>query len=148
MISPWGINIKQFYSNDLFRDYIFDFRNVMEFYEYDYRNIENYRKRIFDIKADYDEKNRIKIYDILSCEVSVIWTSVGGLKEIVEHGRSGFIFDPEDIGSMTEAAVKILTSEDIRAKMGVEARKRAKLFDSRLIVPQYLKYYKKILNTE
>jgi len=120
----------------------------MEFYEYDYRNIENYRKRIFDIKADYDEKNRIKIYDILSCEVSVIWTSVGGLKEIVEHGRSGFIFDPEDIGSMTEAAVKILTSEDIRAKMGVEARKRAKLFDSRLIVPQYLKYYKKILNTE
>ena len=65
MISPWGINIKQFYSNDLFRDYIFDFRNVMEFYEYDYRNIENYRKRIFDIEADYDEKNRIKIYDIL-----------------------------------------------------------------------------------
>jgi len=86
--------------------------------------------------------------EALSCEVPVIGTSVGGLKEIVEHGRSGFIFNPEDIGSMTEAAVKILTSEDIRAKMGVEARKRAKLFDSRLIVPQYLKYYKKILNTE
>jgi len=70
MISPWGINIKQFYSNDLFRDYIFDFRNVMEFYEYDYRNIENYRKRIFDIEADYDEKSRIKIYDILKEKIA------------------------------------------------------------------------------
>jgi len=82
MISPWGINIKQFYSNDLFRDYIFDFRNVMEFYEYDYRKIENYRKRIFDIEADYDEKNRIKIYDILKNYNKKIGCSKSTLKNI------------------------------------------------------------------
>ncbi|OFW51375.1 MAG: N-acetyl-alpha-D-glucosaminyl L-malate synthase BshA [Actinobacteria bacterium RBG_13_35_12] len=83
--------------------------------------------------------------EALSCEVPVIGTNVGGLKEVVEHGKSGFIINPEDIDSMSEAAIKILGSEETRSKMGAEARKRAKLFDSRLIVPKYLEYYKKIL---
>jgi N-acetyl-alpha-D-glucosaminyl L-malate synthase BshA len=83
--------------------------------------------------------------EALSCEVPVIGTSVGGLKEIVEHGRSGFVFDPEDIDSMTKAAVKILSSDDIRLKMGREARKRSKLFDVNTIVPQYIDYYNTVL---
>lgn len=65
MISQRGINIKRFYSNNLFKDYIFDFKNIMRFYEYDYRNMSDYRKRISDIETYYDEKNRIKICDIL-----------------------------------------------------------------------------------
>ncbi len=84
--------------------------------------------------------------EALSCEVPVIGTSIGGLKEVVEHGKSGFIFDPEDINSMVEAAVRILSCKDTRTEMGHEARKRAKFFDSRLIVPKYLKYYEKFLN--
>ena len=85
--------------------------------------------------------------EALSCEVPVIGTNVGGLKEVIENGKSGFIFNPEDIDSMSEAAIKILCNTDTRVKMGAEARKRAKLFDSKLIVPKYLEYYKKILNS-
>jgi glycosyltransferase involved in cell wall biosynthesis len=84
--------------------------------------------------------------EALSCEVPVIGTNTGGLKEVIENGKSGFIFNPEDIDSMSEAVIRILGSKETRLKMGIEARKRAKLFDSKLIVPQYLKYYKKILN--
>ncbi len=65
MISSEGISIKGFYYNNLFRDYIFNFKNVREFYEYDYRNIKHYRKRVLDIKKGYDKKNRVKIYDVL-----------------------------------------------------------------------------------
>ena len=85
--------------------------------------------------------------EALSCEVPVIGTNVGGLKEVIENGKSGFIFNPEDIDSMSEAAIKILCNTDTRVKMGIEARKRAKFFDSKLIVPRYLKYYEKILNS-
>lgn len=84
--------------------------------------------------------------EALSCEVPVIGTHVGGLKEVVEHGKSGFIFDPEDIDSMTKAAVKILSDNDIRLKMGREARKRSKLFDINVIIPQYIDYYNTVLN--
>lgn len=85
--------------------------------------------------------------EAMSCEVPVIGTSNGGLKEVVEHGKSGFLFDPEDIGSMSEAAIKILSDDKLRARMGLEARKRAKLFDSSIIVPQYIEYYEEILQS-
>jgi bacillithiol biosynthesis cysteine-adding enzyme BshC len=46
-------------------DYIFDFKKISNFYGYDYRDMESYRKRVLDLEADYDEKNRIKICSIL-----------------------------------------------------------------------------------
>lgn len=65
MIASKGIDTGKFYYNNLYRDYIFDFKNLNEFYRHDYRDIESYRKRILDIKKDYDEKKRVKIYKIL-----------------------------------------------------------------------------------
>lgn len=91
MISPRDINIKRFYSNDLYRDYIFNFKNVSEFYKYDYRNIESYRKRIIDVKADYDEKNRIKICDILKDYNSKIGCSKTTLENIEKLKRKGAV---------------------------------------------------------
>ncbi len=84
--------------------------------------------------------------EALSCEVPVIGTNVGGLPEVVEDGVCGFLFNPDAIEKMSEAAIKILEDEEIRYKMGKAARKRAKLFDSKIIIPQYIKYYKDILN--
>lgn len=92
-----------------------------------------------------NESFGLSALEAMSCEVPVIGTSIGGLKEVVEHGKCGFVFDPGDIDSMSEAAIKILSDDDLRAKMGAEARKRAKLFDSKIIVPQYVKYYEKVL---
>lgn len=85
--------------------------------------------------------------EALSCEVPVIGTSIGGLKEVIEHGKCGFIFNPSDIDSMSEAAVRILKNEELKQKMGAEARKRAKAFDSKIIIPRYLEYYKSIIGS-
>jgi len=84
--------------------------------------------------------------EALSCGVPVIGTDIGGLKEVIEQGKSGYTFNPVDIDSISEAAIRILKNEEIRLEMSVEARKRAKFFDSKMIVPQYLKYYEKVLN--
>ena len=65
MIESKGINTEKFYYNDLFRDYIFNFENVCEYYQYDYRNIGGYKKRVSDLKTDYNKENRSKIYNIL-----------------------------------------------------------------------------------
>ena len=65
MIESKGINTEKFYYNDLFRDYIFNFENVCEYYQYDYRNISGYKKRVSDLKTDYNKENRSKIYNIL-----------------------------------------------------------------------------------
>jgi len=84
--------------------------------------------------------------EAMSCGVPVIGTSEGGLKELVEDGKSGFIFEPDDLDSMSEAALKILTDRQFGEKMKFEARERAKLFDAEIIVPGYESLYRKILN--
>ena len=84
--------------------------------------------------------------EALSCSVPVIGTNTGGLPEVVIDGQCGYLCDPNDIKSLANRALKILCSEELSKKMGHEARKRAKLFDSSIIVPQYINYYNEVLN--
>jgi len=83
--------------------------------------------------------------EAMSCEIPVIGTSAGGLKEVVEHGISGYICDPDDIKSMSKAAVAVLANKKNRVKMGLAARARAKKFDSKNIIEKYVDYYKEVL---
>ncbi|MBE3089605.1 MAG: N-acetyl-alpha-D-glucosaminyl L-malate synthase BshA [Actinobacteria bacterium] len=84
--------------------------------------------------------------EALSCSVPVIGTNTGGLSEVVIDGQCGYLCDPNDVKSLANRAIEILCSEELAKKMGKEARKRAKLFDSSIIVPQYINYYNEVLN--
>jgi N-acetyl-alpha-D-glucosaminyl L-malate synthase BshA len=84
--------------------------------------------------------------EALSCSVPVIGTNTGGLSEVVIDGQCGYLCDPNDIKTLANRAIEILSSEELSKKMGREARKRAKLFDSSIIVPQYINYYNEVLN--
>jgi glycosyltransferase involved in cell wall biosynthesis len=83
--------------------------------------------------------------EALSCSVPVIGTKVGGLPEVVEDGKSGFLVNPDDVDDIAVSALKILGDFNQKQKMSEEARKRALLFDSRIIVPKYMDYYNEIL---
>jgi N-acetyl-alpha-D-glucosaminyl L-malate synthase BshA len=84
--------------------------------------------------------------EALSCSVPVIGTKNGGLPEVVQEGVSGHLIDPDDVDAIASAALSILSSKKIIEDMSTNARKRALMFDSNKIVPQYLSYYNEILN--
>lgn len=83
--------------------------------------------------------------EALSCQVPVIGTSIGGLKEVIEGYGCGYVFDPYDVQGMAEAAIRILSVSGLREKMGRAARKRALDFDSNKIVPEYIDFYHQVL---
>ena len=89
----------------------------------------------------------VSALEALSCSVPVIGTNVGGLKEVVKDRGCGYLFDPEDISGMTKAAIDILSNKSKLEKMSQEARKTALMFDSKIIIPKYIDYYKKIKNS-
>ncbi|MHB1253116.1 MAG: N-acetyl-alpha-D-glucosaminyl L-malate synthase BshA [Candidatus Humimicrobiaceae bacterium] len=86
----------------------------------------------------------VSALEALSCSVPVIGTNVGGLKEVVKDGQCGYLFNPEDIEGMSNAALGILSNKSKLEKMAEEARKTALTFDSKVIIPKYIEYYKKI----
>jgi len=89
----------------------------------------------------------VSALEALSCEVPVVGTNVGGLKEFVKNGECGYLYDPNDIESLSDACISILGNPNLMEKMAFEARKTALNFDKKIIIPQYINYYKKIINS-
>lgn len=94
-----------------------------------------------------NESFGVSALEALSCSVPVIGTNVGGLKEVVNNGVCGYLFDPDDIEAMAKASLNILSSSSIMEKMSEQARKTALKFDSKVIIPQYLEYYRRIIKS-
>jgi N-acetyl-alpha-D-glucosaminyl L-malate synthase BshA len=84
--------------------------------------------------------------EAMSCGVPVIGCQAGGLPEVVLHGQTGFLAPVGDVEVMSEYALKILIDDNLRKKMGEQARQRAlEIFDAQLIVPQYEAFYRRTL---
>ncbi|HGE71891.1 TPA: N-acetyl-alpha-D-glucosaminyl L-malate synthase BshA [Candidatus Poribacteria bacterium] len=83
--------------------------------------------------------------EAMSCEVPVIATNVGGLPEVIEHGKTGFLVDVGDIEAMAELAKKLLKDDELHDKMGKSARQTVlERFNQDKIVSMYEDYYKEI----
>lgn len=77
----------------------------------------------------------------------VVATSVGGLREAVEDGRTGFIVPPMDVESLAEKIVAILSNRELQQKMGDHALHLAQTkFSWDTIATKTLELYKSMDN--
>ena len=64
--------------------------------------------------------------EAMACEVVPIATNVGGLPEVIEHGKTGFLADVGDVDTMAKYAIELLSDETKLAADGqTGARQRA-----------------------
>ncbi len=83
-----------------------------------------------------------------ACEVPVIATRIGGIPEVVTDGETGFLSDIGDTEKMSDDVMKLLKDEAMRVEMGAKARESAiSRYSSDLIIPHYITFYEKILQT-
>lgn len=84
--------------------------------------------------------------EAMSSGVPVIASDIGGIPEVIEHGRTGFLAPVGDVDAMSAYAIELLQNEKKHYRFGVEAREQARQrFDYRLIVPQYEQVYENAL---
>jgi glycosyltransferase involved in cell wall biosynthesis len=74
----------------------------------------------------------------------VVATDVGGVPEIVSHGREGLLVEPTD-RAVEEALVSILTDPPSAVRMGAAARVRATMFDWSSTVARTEAAYRSVL---
>ncbi len=83
--------------------------------------------------------------EAMACGVPVISSNAGGLPEVNIHGESGFLSDIGDVNEMSNNALKILESPETHNSFRQNAKRIAKNFETKSIVPLYEEVYKKAL---
>ena len=87
--------------------------------------------------------------EAMACAVPVVASRVGGLPEVIEHERSGFLHPPEDLEAMAHSAIHLLTDQALHGRIAATARRTVHdRFCDEKIVPRYEAYYQEILARE
>ncbi|CCO24698.1 glycosyltransferase family 4 protein [Maridesulfovibrio hydrothermalis] len=100
--------------------------------------LELYRKAdLFAIGCEIAENgDRDGIPNVLAesmaMSVPVVATTVSGIPELVEHGKTGLLVEPRDHESMADAMEKMLTDQEFRKSVIPAAKERVhEIFDNR-----------------
>ncbi|HEY7354010.1 MAG TPA: N-acetyl-alpha-D-glucosaminyl L-malate synthase BshA [Terriglobales bacterium] len=84
--------------------------------------------------------------EAMASEVIPVATRVGGVPEVIEDGKSGFLADVGDIDTMARYAIDILRDETRLRAMGKQCREAARAkFCTTIIIPKYEEFYRRVM---
>lgn len=78
--------------------------------------------------------------------VPVVASNIGGIPEVVLHGKCGFLAPPGAINQMATYIIELLSNSEMYNEISSSGIERAqKEFSASKILPQYVSYYNRIL---
>ncbi|MEQ8323260.1 MAG: N-acetyl-alpha-D-glucosaminyl L-malate synthase BshA [Vicingaceae bacterium] len=80
----------------------------------------------------------------MASSVPVISTNGGGIPEVIEEGKSGFMFDVGDVNGMAAKTLEILKDDTLHQELKKGAYQRARHFDLERVLPLYLDLYNRL----
>ena len=96
--------------------------------------------------ASEKESFGMGVLETMSFGKPVVATRVGGVAEIVENHRTGFLARLGDVQAMATGVRRLAADPELAARMGSAARERAEQeFSSRKSVEQYLDLYRRTI---
>ena len=85
--------------------------------------------------------------EAMACQVVPIATNAGGVPEVIQHGKTGFLACVGDVESMAKFAIDLFADQEKLEDMGVSARASAQAkFCASKIIPMYENYYLEVLD--
>lgn len=103
---------------------------------------------VFVSSSDY-EGNPLAIMEAMAAGKPIIATAVGGVPELVEHGKNGLLVSSGNVEAMAEAMVGLLRNGSMRVRMGRHgAAKATRLFNVANMVAAYECLYQQLWNKE
>jgi len=83
--------------------------------------------------------------EAMAASKPIIASNVGGIKDIINHGKTGYLVDPFDLKKWKEYLHYLINNEKLRKKMGEKGYKLAKKkYDTNIIAKKIFNIYKKL----
>ena len=92
-----------------------------------------------------EESFGLAALEAMACAVPVVASNAGGLPELVEHGRGGFVFPVGDTAAMAAKVLELLDDPVELARQKHLAAQRAALFGTEPVVDRYEALYRRLL---
>jgi D-inositol-3-phosphate glycosyltransferase len=81
-----------------------------------------------------------------ACGTPVVAASVGGLRYVVEDGRTGFLVEGHDAAEHAERVLRVLRDPAMQAAIGAEASRRALRFTWDVTADEIGRVYDEVLH--
>ena len=99
---------------------------------------------VFAFPSLYEAMGKV-VVEAMACETPVVASRVGGIVEIVENGRNGFLVEPKDVKGLGEAILRVLQDKHLAKKLAQEGRRTVESkFTWKHTVEQISKAYEKL----
>ncbi len=83
--------------------------------------------------------------EAMACEVPVVSSNAGGIPEVNVHGVTGYLSDVGDVAAMAGHAIALLSDETLLHEFRKNALHKAKEFDLKKILQDYVSYYEEVI---
>ena len=88
----------------------------------------------------------IVVMEAMAAGKPVVATRVGGLPSLVEHGRTGYLFDLNDYEGFAACLRRLCVAPELRRAMGAAGRQRAEAdFRTETQVEEVVRMYEEVL---
>ncbi|MDW8063504.1 MAG: glycosyltransferase family 4 protein [Candidatus Caldarchaeum sp.] len=82
------------------------------------------------------------LLEAMSLKTPVVASAVGGNTEIIQHGVTGLLFQPDDVQQLVESVAKLFADPEYAGRLAENAyRKAVEHFSWKTVFPLYLKVY-------
>jgi len=87
----------------------------------------------------------IALLEAMQAQVPVVATAVGGMPEVLDHGRAGVLVDPGEHRSLADGIMKYFSDPNLSRQTAAKAFERVNsCYNSRFMAEEYLKIYEKV----
>jgi glycosyltransferase involved in cell wall biosynthesis len=86
--------------------------------------------------------------EAMSYHLPIVASNVGGIPEIVRHGREGILCGKDDRRGFEDALLKICNDVNLRKRLGDAACARARQFSPERMAAEYTRVYRRTLDSK
>jgi glycosyltransferase involved in cell wall biosynthesis len=110
--------------------------------------IEALRRSLFTVAPSlWPEPFGLVALETAAAGKPIVASDIGGLRDIVVDGETGFLVAPEDRGALVGALQRLIGDEGLRARLGQAARERAQKFSPAAVIPRFEDAYEQAIAT-
>ena len=96
------------------------------------------------IREPFEEPFGLCVIEAMRMESVVIATSVGGIREIIDHGVTGFLVPPGAPSELRKAIELVLSDQRLRKTVTKAAAKEVRKYEASKVVDQIFRFYQRV----